>query len=341
MQDRPRPQLGAETEGDEAVFDASLRPRRLEEYVGQRKHCENLRVFVEAARRRGEPLDHVLLCGPPGLGKTTLAHILANELEVQIHVTSGPAIEHKGALAGLLTKLGARDVLFIDEVHRLAPVVEENLYPAMEDFRIDVVTGEGAHALSMQLGLRPFTLIGATTRTGLLTSPLLSRFGVTVRLDYYPPEDLTTIVLRSAGILGVPVTEDGALEIARRSRGTPRIANRLLRRVRDFAEVLGEGRIDLAAAHAALARLDVDAVGFDEMDRRILRTIIEKFEGGPVGIETIAAAIGEPRDTIEDVYEPFLLQGGWLQRTPRGRVATRRSYEHLGIAPPRGQGQLF
>jgi len=231
--------------------------------------------------------------------------------------------------------------MFIDEVHRLAAVVEENLYPAMEDFRIDILTGEGPHALSMQLTLKPFTLIGATTRTGLLTSPLLSRFGVTIRLDYYPPEDLQTIVLRSARILGVPISDDGALEIARRSRGTPRIANRLLRRVRDFAEVLGEGRIDLGAATTALARLDVDTVGFDDMDRRILRTIIEKFDGGPVGIETIAAAIGEPRDTIEDVYEPFLLQGGWLQRTPRGRVATRRSYEHLGIEPPRGQGQLF
>jgi len=341
MDEDRRGQIEADSTGDDAVFDMALRPKRLDEYIGQRKHCDNLRVFVEAARRRNEPLDHVLLCGPPGLGKTTLAHILANELGVQIHVTSGPAIEHKGALAGLLTKLAARDVLFIDEVHRLAPVVEENLYPAMEDFRIDIMTGEGPHALSMQLGLKPFTLVGATTRTGLLTSPLLSRFGVTIRLDYYPPEDLRTIVLRSAGILAVPITEDGALEIARRSRGTPRIANRLLRRVRDFAEVLGEGRIDLGAATTALARLDVDAVGFDDMDRRILRTIIEKFDGGPVGIETIAAAIGEPRDTIEDVYEPYLLQGGWLQRTPRGRVATRRSYEHLGLPPPRGQGQLF
>jgi holliday junction DNA helicase RuvB len=329
-QDRRRPSIDADAAADDVVFDAALRPKRLDEYIGQRKHCDNLRIFVEAARRRNEPLDHVLLCGPPGLGKTTLAHILANELGVQIHVTSGPAIEHKGALAGLLTKLAARDVLFIDEVHRLAPVVEENLYPAMEDFRIDIMTGEGPHALSMQLALRPFTLIGATTRTGLLTSPLLSRFGVNIRLDYYPPEDLQTIVLRSARILGVPVTEDGALEIARRSRGTPRIANRLLRRVRDFAEVLGEGRIDLAAATTALARLDVDGVGFDDMDRRILRTIIEKFEGGPVGIETIAAAIGEPRDTIEDVYEPYLLQLGFLQRTPRGRVITELGREHIG-----------
>jgi Holliday junction DNA helicase RuvB len=340
-QEERRGEIEADPRGDDAVFDAALRPRRLDEYIGQRKHCDNLRVFVEAARRRNEALDHVLLCGPPGLGKTTLAHILANELGVTIHVTSGPAIEHKGALAGLLTKLGPRDVLFIDEVHRLAPVIEENLYPAMEDFRIDIMTGEGPHALSMQLSLKPFTLVAATTRTGLLTSPLLSRFGVSIRLDYYPPEDLCTIVLRSARILSVPITEDGAFEIARRSRGTPRIANRLLRRVRDFAEVLGEGRIDLPAATAALARLDVDAVGFDDMDRRILRTIIEKFDGGPVGIETIAAAIGEPRDTIEDVYEPFLLQGGWLQRTPRGRVATRRSYEHLGLPPPRGQGQMF
>ncbi|MBI2898493.1 MAG: Holliday junction branch migration DNA helicase RuvB [Deltaproteobacteria bacterium] len=339
---RAKGPIDAGAADEDVAFDASLRPRRLAEYVGQRHHCENLGVFIEAARRRGEALDHVLFCGPPGLGKTTLAHILANELGVELHATSGPAIEHKGALAGMLSKLGAKDVLFIDEIHRLSPVVEENLYPAMEDFQIDFLTGEGPHALSMKLPLKPFTLVGATTRTGLLTSPLLSRFGVTIRLDYYPPEDLRTIVLRSARILGTDVTEDGALEIAQRSRGTPRIANRLLRRVRDFAEVLGSGKVDIDAARSGLARLDVDSVGFDEMDRRILRTIVDKFDGGPVGVETIAAAIGEPRDTIEDVYEPFLLQGGWLQRTPRGRVATRRAYEHLGVRPPTGsQGALF
>lgn len=316
---------------DERNYDIALRPDSLTEYVGQKKHVANLRVFIEAARRRGEPLDHVLFCGPPGLGKTTLAYIIASEMNVNIHTTSGPAIEHKGALAALLSKLGPKDVLFIDEIHRLTPIVEENLYPAIEDYEIDIVAGDGPHASSYKLPLNPFTLVGATTRTGLLTSPLLSRFGVNVRLDYYPPEELKQIVVRSAGLLNIPVEEDGADEIARRSRGTPRIANRLLRRVRDFAEVEGQGTVSASLAQHALQRLEVDNAGFDEMDRKILTTIIDKFDGGPVGIETIAAAVSEPRDTIEDVYEPYLMQNGFLQRTPRGRIATRRAYEHLRI----------
>jgi Holliday junction DNA helicase RuvB len=327
---------------DERIYDLALRPKSFDEYVGQTKHCDNLKVFIEAARRRGDPLDHVLFCGPPGLGKTTLACIIAEELGVTIHSTSGPAIEHKGALAALLTKVEPRDVLFIDEIHRLNPVVEENLYPAIEDFEIDIIAGDGPHAASYKLPLSPFTLVGATTRTGLLTSPLLSRFGVTIRLDYYPPKDLQKIVRRSAGLLNVPIDDEAALEIGRRARGTPRIANRLLRRVRDFAEVDGTGEIDVRVAKHALERLDVDEAGFDDMDRRILHTIIVKFDGGPVGIETIAAAVSEPRDTLEDVYEPFLIQEGYLKRTPRGRVATRRAYEHLGL--PFGeqpQGQLF
>ncbi len=327
---------------DEHTFDLALRPKSFDEYVGQSKHCDNLRVFIEAARQRSEPLDHVLFCGPPGLGKTTLAYIIAEELGVTIHTTSGPAIEHKGALAAMLTKVEARDVLFIDEIHRLNPVVEENLYPAIEEFEIDIIAGEGPHAAAYKLPLKPFTLVGATTRTGLLTSPLLSRFGVSIRLDYYPPEDLQKIVLRSAGLLQVPIENDGALEIGLRARGTPRIANRLLRRVRDFAEVEGTGKIDLAVVKSSLKRLDVDEAGFDEMDRRILLTIIDKFDGGPVGIETIAAAVSEPRDTIEDVYEPYLIQGGYLKRTPRGRVATRRAYEHLGMPfSQSSQGRLL
>jgi len=339
---RHRGVLDASPVDEDRRFDLTLRPESLDEYVGQRKHVDNLRVFIEAARRRGEPLDHVLLGGPPGLGKTTLAHIIAKELGVAIHGTSGPAIEHKGALAALLSKVGPREVLFIDEIHRLTPVVEENLYPAIESFEIDIIAGDGPHAASYKLPLNPFTLVGATTRTGLLTSPLLSRFGVTIRLDFYPPEDLEAIVKRSAGLLAIPIDEAGAKVIARRSRGTPRIANRLLRRVRDFAEVEGDGRVDERTAEHALARLEVDRAGFDEMDRKILSAIIEKFDGGPVGIETIAAAVAEPRDTIEDVYEPYLLQCGFLQRTPRGRVATRRAYEHLGLPFDRGgQGRLL
>lgn len=327
---------------DELGLDMALRPRTLDEFVGQTESKDNLRIFIQAARKRGDPLDHLLLCGPPGLGKTTLAHIVAREMGTELHATSGPAMEHKGILAGLLTRLERADVLFIDEIHRLQAVVEENLYPAVEDFRLDVMTGDGPHAQSIHLDLKPFTLVGATTRTGLLTSPMRSRFGMTIRLDYYPPEDLRHIVLRSSKILNVDVNDDASLEIARRARGTPRIANRLLRRLRDFAEVLADGRITFELALESLERLHVDQVGLDEMDRRYLRTIIEKFDGGPVGIETMSAALSESRDTLEDVYEPYLLQQGYIQRTPRGRTATRHAYEHLGIPiRPSGQGDLF
>lgn len=330
---------------EDAPFERALRPRTLDDYIGQTKHKENLRVFVEASRRRGEPLDHLLLSGPPGLGKTTLAQILAHEMGVELHMTNGPVVEHKGALAGLLTKLGKNDILFVDEIHRLNPVVEESLYPAMEDFRIDVMTGDGAFASSIQIPVQPFTLIGATTRTGLLTAPLFSRFGHIIRLDFYPVEELARIVERSASLLGVAIAPGAALGVARRSRGTPRIANRLLRRVRDFAEVLGSGNIDEAIVTRASERLDIDGAGFDEMDRRLLRIIIEDYDGGPVGVETLAAALGEPRDTVEDVYEPYLLQQGFLGRTPRGRIATRKAYEHLNVpfvAPaPAKQKPLF
>jgi Holliday junction DNA helicase RuvB len=331
---------------DEERFDRLFRPLSFDEYVGQKKHVDNLRVFVEAARRRQEALDHMLICGPPGLGKTTLAYILAREMGVTLHATSGPAIEHKGALAGLLTKLEPGDVLFIDEIHRLNAAVEESLYPAIESFEIDIVTGDGPYATTVQLPLKPFCLVGATTRTGLLTAPLLSRFGYVMRLDFYPVEELVQIVRRSAGLLRVPIDAEGALEVAKRSRGTPRIANRLLRRVRDFADVLGSGRIDVGIATTTAERLEVDGAGLDTMDRRLLQVIIEHYEGGPVGIDTLAAALSEPRDTLEDVYEPYLLQQGFLGRTPRGRIATRKAYAHLGVpAPVREedieQGELF
>ena len=329
---------------DDAGLDRSLRPASFEEYVGQERILQNLRVFVRAARGRGEALDHMLFAGPPGLGKTTLAHIIAHELGVQLHVTSGPALDKKGDLAGLLTNLQPRDVLFIDEIHRLNPVVEENLYPAMEDYEFDLIVGEGPHARNVKLPLQPFTLVGATTRTGLLTSPLRDRFGFNALLDFYTEAELTTIATRSAKILGVPCAPEGASEIARRARGTPRIANRLLRRVRDFAEVEGDGQITEAIALYALERLEVDRAGLDQMDRKLLSFIIEKFGGGPVGIETLSAALNEERDTLEDVYEPYLIQQGFLQRTPRGRVAARRAYTHLGLTLAGGnggQGTLF
>jgi Holliday junction DNA helicase RuvB len=328
---------------EEQRLEASLRPRTFNEYVGQGKVVEKLKVYVKAAKARGEALDHCLFSGPPGLGKTSLAHIITAELGVALHVTSGPALEKKGDLAGFLTNLAARDVLFIDEIHRLSAAVEEYLYPAMEDFRLDITIDSGPAARAMKIDLPPFTLIGATTRTGLLTSPLRDRFQIQERLDYYTPADLERILTRSATILHVRLDPEGAGEIARRSRGTPRIANRLLRRLRDFAEVEGTGVITRGLADTALRRLDIDPAGLDQMDRRILLTIIEKFGGGPVGVETIAAAVGEERDTIEDVYEPYLLQEGLLTRTPRGRVATARAWEYFGKIAPRSssQGDLF
>lgn len=340
------PLVAPRSSGDDERFDRLFRPATLDDFVGQSKHKENLRVYVQAARRRGEPLDHVLLSGPPGLGKTTLAYILANELGVKLHTTSGPVVEHKGALAAMLTRLGRGDILFIDEIHRLSAVVEEALYPAIEEFRIDVMTGQGAFAESFPLHLKPFTLIGATTRTGLLTKPLHERFGLTIRLDFYPIEDLERIVLRSAGLLGVECTKEGARALAERSRGTPRVANRLLRRARDFAEIDSDGRIDRKIVDYTCERLEIDTAGLDDMDRRMILLIIENHDGGPVGIETIAAALAEPRDTVEDVYEPYLIQQGFVARTPRGRIATKKAYEHVGITPvERGggvtQGSLF
>jgi Holliday junction DNA helicase RuvB len=328
--------------GDDATFDLTLRPRDFDEVVGQRALIDNLKVFVKAAAGRKEPLDHVLFCGPPGLGKTSLAHVIAHELGSQIHVTSGPALERKGDLAGILTNLAENDVLFIDEIHRMNPAIEENLYPAMESFTFDIVIGDGAGARALRLPLKRFTLIGATTRTGLLTGPLRDRFGIVSRLEYYPSEDLQEIVRRSAAKLSVRLDEGGAREIARRARGTPRIANRLLRRVRDFAEVEGDGRVTRNVADRALQRLEVDAAGLDAMDRKILVSIIDKFGGGPVGLETVAMATGERADTLEDVYEPYLLMEGYLARTQRGRVATQRAFEHLGRKMPSGlQGSLL
>jgi Holliday junction DNA helicase RuvB len=333
--------VGAGAQRDEESQDRAIRPKRLSEYVGQPGVKAQLGLFIEAARARGEALDHVLVFGPPGLGKTTLAQILAAELGVGLAHTSGPVLERPGDLAAQLTKLQPRDLLFIDEIHRLSPVVEEILYPAMEDYQLDIMIGEGPAARSIKLKLPPFTLVGATTRAGLLTSPLRDRFGIVQRLDFYSDAELTQIVARSAAILGVEATPEGASRIAQRSRGTPRIANRLLRRVRDFAQVKGQGRIDAAIADAALDLLDVDPQGLDALDRRVLTTVIEQFDGGPVGIDSLAAAVGEERGTLEDVVEPFLIQRGFLMRTARGRVAARQAYLHLGLAVPERAGAVL
>ena len=325
----------------EEAIERALRPKLLQEYVGQAKVREQLEIFIGAARNRNEALDHVLLFGPPGLGKTTLSHIIAQELGVNLRQTSGPVLEKPKDLAALLTNLEKNDVLFIDEIHRLSPVVEEILYPALEDYQIDIMIGEGPAARSIKLDLQPFTLVGATTRAGMLTNPLRDRFGIVARLEFYSSQELLRIVMRSGGLLKAQLDEEGAFEIARRSRGTPRIANRLLRRVRDYAEVKANGLISKAVADAALAMLDVDPQGFDLMDRKLLEAVIHRFDGGPVGLDNIAASIGEERDTIEDVIEPFLIQQGFLQRTPRGRVATLAAYRHLGVAPPASGVGLF
>lgn len=325
----------------EDVFDSTLRPKSLSEYIGQSKVKENIGIFIEAAKRRGEALDHVLLCGPPGLGKTTLAHIVSNELGVQFHSTSGPVVERTGDIASILTNLGENDVLFIDEIHRLNRVIEEYLYSAMEDFHIDLMIGEGPTAKSMKINLNRFTLVGATTRTGLLTSPLRSRFGVDLRLDYYSADELRQIIIRSAGLLNVKIGDEGADELSSRARGTPRIANRLLKRVRDYAEVKADGVVSEKVARDALELFEVDAKGLDGLDRMILETIITKFNGGPVGIDTIAAAVSEDKDTIEDVYEPFLIREGLLEKTPRGRKVTHLAFKHLNIKSSENQKKLF
>jgi Holliday junction DNA helicase RuvB len=325
---------------DDAQYDVGLRPRALDEYIGQDRVRENLQVSIAAARGRGEALDHVLLYGPPGLGKTTLAYVIGNEMGVPVRATAGPVIEKPGDLAAMLTNLQQHEVLFIDEIHRLSPTIEEILYPAMEDYELDIVIGQGPSARSVKVPLQKFTLIGATTRAGLLTSPLRARFGIVHRLDFYTVADIEEILRRSARILGVPMDAEAAAELARRSRGTPRIANRLLRRVRDFAQVRADGRISPEVAAAALKLLEVDEHGFDEVDRRLLRTIIDKFSGGPVGVNSLAAAIHEEKDAIEDIYEPFLIQAGFLERTPRGRVATARAYAYFGLTPP-GKDRLW
>ncbi|MFC7461645.1 Holliday junction branch migration DNA helicase RuvB [Hydrogenophaga defluvii] len=337
----PRVVSAAPASPKEEAIERALRPKLLDEYVGQMKVREQLEIFIGAAKKRAEALDHVLLFGPPGLGKTTLSHIIAQELGVNLRQTSGPVLEKPKDLAALLTNLEPNDVLFIDEIHRLSPVVEEILYPALEDYQIDIMIGEGPAARSIKLDLQPFTLVGATTRAGMLTNPLRDRFGIVARLEFYTPEELARIVKRSAGLLGAPIEAEGGFEIARRSRGTPRIANRLLRRVRDYAEVKGSGTITKTMADKALAMLDVDPQGFDLMDRKLLEAVVHRFDGGPVGLDNIAASIGEERDTIEDVIEPYLIQQGFLQRTPRGRVATLAAYRHLGVTPPTTEGGLF
>jgi len=333
--------ISAGVAADDAQYEAGLRPRLLDEYIGQDRLRDNLRVSIAAARGRREALDHVLLYGPPGLGKTTLAYVIGNELGVEVHATAGPIIERPGDLAGMLTQLQHGEVLFIDEIHRLPPAIEEILYPAMEDYELDIMVGQGPGAHSVKLDLQKFTLIGATTRAGLLTSPLRARFGIVHRLDFYTERDTDEIVRRSARVLGTAIETDAAAEIAQRSRGTPRIANRLLRRVRDFAQVRADGRITGDVARDALALLEVDVYGFDEVDRKLLRTIIDKFNGGPVGVNSIAAAINEEKDAIEDIYEPFLIQAGFLDRTPRGRVATPRAYEYFGLTAPGRDSRLW